>query len=137
MDIVKVDAFAQQKNPKRHFLRAIGNSFNEVTWRGLEPHQSFSFCNISTNMVARGIQSWSKWAFVGRLFEIWPKFFNQICADMWWTNAENFKKLSWFLFDLWLYNQKFVATNGLQLSVIIKSGQLESICCNKFSVFQL
>ena len=57
MDIVRVDALAWQKNPKRHFFGAIGNPFHEVTWIGLEPHQIFSFCNISTNMVARGVQS--------------------------------------------------------------------------------
>ena len=57
MDVVKVDALLVRKNPKRHFFRAIGNSFHEVTWIGLEPHQIFSFCNISTNMVARGVGS--------------------------------------------------------------------------------
>ena len=31
VDIVKVDALAQQKNPKCHFFRAIVNSFHEVT----------------------------------------------------------------------------------------------------------
>ena len=60
VDIVRVDALARQKNPKRHFFRAIGNSFHEVTWIGLEPHQIFSFCNISTNMVARGVQSFGR-----------------------------------------------------------------------------
>ena len=30
---------------------------------------------------------------------------------MWWTNAENFKNISWFLFDLELKDWKFVATN--------------------------
>ena len=55
-----VHALARQKNPKRHFFRAIGNSFHEVTWIGLEPHQIFSSCNISTNMVARGIQSFGQ-----------------------------------------------------------------------------
>ena len=57
---MRVDALARQKNPKRHFFRAIGNSFHEVTWIGLEPHQIFSFCNISTNMVARGVQSFGR-----------------------------------------------------------------------------
>ena len=43
MDIVRVDALARRKNPKRHFFRDIQNSFHEVTHVGLEPHQIFSF----------------------------------------------------------------------------------------------
>ena len=43
MDIVKVDALARQKNPKRCFFRDIGNSFYVVTLIGPEPHQFFSF----------------------------------------------------------------------------------------------
>ena len=75
---MKVDALARQKNSKRHFLEHISksfqkvtpmdpephhffqdieNSFHQVTHIGPEPHQFFSFSNISTNTVARGIQS--------------------------------------------------------------------------------
>ena len=43
IDIVKVDALAQWKISKRHFLKDIENSFQEVTPMGLEPHQFFSF----------------------------------------------------------------------------------------------
>ena len=57
MDIVKLDTLTQQKISKRHFFRGIENSFHEVTHIGLEPHQSFSFLNISTNTVARGLKS--------------------------------------------------------------------------------
>ena len=60
MDILKVDALARQKNSKRHFLEDISKSFQEVTPMGPEPHQFFSFSNISTNMVARGIQSFGR-----------------------------------------------------------------------------
>ena len=60
VDVVKVDALARQKNSKRHFLRDISKSFQEVTPMGPEPHQFFSFSNISTNMVARGIQSFGR-----------------------------------------------------------------------------
>ena len=56
MDVLKVDALAWQKNSKRHFLEDISKSFQEVTPMGPQPHQFFSFSNISTNMVARGIQ---------------------------------------------------------------------------------
>ena len=58
VDIVKVDALAQQKISKCHFFRGIENSFREVTHTiGLEPRQYFSFQNISTNTVARGLKS--------------------------------------------------------------------------------
>ena len=50
----------RQKNQKRHFLRDISKSFQEVTPMGPEPHQFFSFSNISTNWVARGIQSFGQ-----------------------------------------------------------------------------
>ena len=60
MDIVKVDALAWQKNSKRHFLRDISKSFQEDTPMGPEPRQFFSFSNISTNTVARGIQSFGQ-----------------------------------------------------------------------------
>ena len=60
MDILKVDALARQKNSKRHFLEDISKSFQEVTPMGPEPHQFFSFSNISANMVARGIQSFGQ-----------------------------------------------------------------------------
>ena len=57
---MKVDALARQKNSKRHFLEDISKFFQEVTPMGPEPHQFFSFSNISTNMVARGIQSFGQ-----------------------------------------------------------------------------
>ena len=57
MDIVKVDALAQQKNLKCHFLKDIVKSFHEDAHIVLEPHQIFFFFNISTNTVARDIQS--------------------------------------------------------------------------------
>ena len=82
MDILKVDALARQKNSKRHFLDDISKPFQEVTLMGPEPHQFFSFSNILANMVARGIQSFPKWAVDGRLIEQRPNFFSQICANM-------------------------------------------------------
>ena len=60
VDVMKMDALARQKNQKRHFLKDISKSFQEVTPMGPEPHQFFSFSNISTNMVARGIQSFGR-----------------------------------------------------------------------------
>ena len=60
VDVVKVDALARRKNSKRHFLGDISKSFQEVIPMGPEPHHFFSFSNISTNMVARGIQSFGR-----------------------------------------------------------------------------
>ena len=60
MDVLKVDALAQRKNSKRHFLGDISKSFQEVTAMGPEPHHFFSYSFISTNMVARGIQSFGR-----------------------------------------------------------------------------
>ena len=48
------------KKFKPPFFGHIENSFHEVTHMGLKPHQIFSFENISTNTVARGIQSFGQ-----------------------------------------------------------------------------
>ena len=60
MDIVKVDLLLVQKFSKRHFLRDIEKSFQEVTPISLEPHDLFSFENISTNTVTKGVQSFGQ-----------------------------------------------------------------------------
>ena len=57
MDVVKVDLLLVQKISKRHFLRDIEKSFQEITPIGPEPHQFFSFYNISINTVARGVKN--------------------------------------------------------------------------------
>ena len=46
-----------QKISKRHFFQDIKNSFHGVTRMGLETHQNFFQIFFSTNMVARGVQS--------------------------------------------------------------------------------
>ena len=43
MDIVKVDLLLIRKISKRHFLRDIEKSFQEVTPMGPEPHHFFLF----------------------------------------------------------------------------------------------
>ena len=53
-------ALARWRISKCHFFKDIANSFHEVTHIGLEPHQFFSFWNISTNTVARDIQSFGR-----------------------------------------------------------------------------
>ena len=45
------------KISKRHFFQCMKNSFHCVTQMGLEPYQIFFLIFFSTNMVARGIQS--------------------------------------------------------------------------------
>ena len=60
MDILKVDPQAFQKNQKSYIFRDIKKSFQEVIPIGPEPHQFFSFQNISTNTVARGVQNLGK-----------------------------------------------------------------------------
>ena len=60
VDIVNVDALARWKISKCHFFKDIANSFHEVTHLSLEPHHFFSFQNISTNTIARDVQSFSR-----------------------------------------------------------------------------
>ena len=43
MDVLKVDALAQWKISKHHFLKDIENSLHEATHLGLEPHHFFFF----------------------------------------------------------------------------------------------
>ena len=52
-----LDALLVPKISKRHFFQDIKNSFHGVTRMGLEPHQNFFQNFFSTNMVARGVQS--------------------------------------------------------------------------------
>ena len=72
----------------------------------------------------------------GRLIEQRPKFLCQFSTNLWWTHAENFKTISWLLFELLLNDWKFVVTNGLLLYTFLIFVQQEAICCNKFSVNQ-
>ena len=52
-----LDGAVVQKISKRHFFQDIKNSLHEVTQMGLKPHQIFFQKIFSTNMVARGVQS--------------------------------------------------------------------------------
>ena len=54
-----LDTLLVPKISKRHFFQGIKNSFHVVTRMGLEPHQIFFQNFLSTNMVARGVQSFS------------------------------------------------------------------------------
>ena len=52
-----LDGAVVRKISKRHFFQDIENSFHGVTQIGLKPHQNFFQKFFSTNMVARGVQS--------------------------------------------------------------------------------
>ena len=68
---------------------------------GLKPHQIFFQNFFSTIMVARGIQSFCILeGATDPLIEQWLKFSSEFSPDIWWTNVENFKKISWSLFEL-------------------------------------
>ena len=55
-----MDALAWSKISKCHFLKDIENSFHEITHIGQEPRQTFSFLYISTNIVARDVESFDQ-----------------------------------------------------------------------------
>ena len=55
-----LDTLLVRKISKRHFLKDIENSFQEVTQIGPEPPHFFSFSNISTNRVARDFQNFGR-----------------------------------------------------------------------------
>ena len=87
-----LDGALVPKFSKRHFFQDIKNSFNGVTWMGLETHQNFFQILFSTIMVARGVQSFCPLeGATDPLIEKWLKFFCQFISDIWWTNAENFR----------------------------------------------
>ena len=83
---------------------------------GLEPHQNFFQNFFSTNMVARGVQSFCILeGATDPLIEQWLKFSSQFSPDMWWTNAENFKLISWAVSELWSSNWKILSSARLRL----------------------
>ena len=101
VDIMKVDALLVQKYPKRQLFRDIGNSIYEVTYIGLEPHWVFFLFEISQQIWS--LEASKALAKIGcGVQAVWntTKNFCQVCTDMWWSNAENFKKMSRFLFEL-------------------------------------
>ena len=59
------------KNSKRHFFQDIKKSFHGATQIVPKPHQIFFWKNISTNMVARGVQSfgWNGPVVAGQLIK--------------------------------------------------------------------
>ena len=56
-------------------------------------------------MVARGVQSFCiVEGATDLLIKQWLKFSSQFSPDMWWTNAENFKSISWVVSELLPFN---------------------------------
>ena len=73
-----LDGAVVRKISKRHFLQDIKNSLHGVTRMGLKPHQIFFQKFFSTNMVARGVQSFcihwpTDWPMTKIFMEIYPK----------------------------------------------------------------
>ena len=109
-----LDSALVRKISKRHFFQDIKNSLHGVTRMGLKPHQNFFQNFFSTNMVARGVQSFCILeGATDLLIEQWLKFLCQFTPDMWWANPENFKSISWVVSDLLPFNWKILAIVGL------------------------
>ena len=71
------------KKFKTQFFRDIEDSFHEVTHLGLELHQFFSFQNISTNVVARAVQSYGRnGSWLASRLSQGQHFFCQICTHI-------------------------------------------------------
>ena len=68
----------------------------------------FSKKKIPTKRLLELSKFLAKWAVAGRLIEQQQIFCCQFSTDMWWTNAESFKKNSWFIFKSlqknWFYH---------------------------------
>ena len=76
----KSGLLTHSKNLKTPFLKDIGNSFHEVTYIGLEPHQFFFF-KISQQirlLETSKVLAEMGYAMAGRLFEIWQQSFCQM-----------------------------------------------------------
>ena len=74
MDIVKMDPLAFRKISKRHFLRDIEKSFQEITPMGPEPHQFFFLFKISQQIWwLEAPKILAKWAVADGLIEQRPK----------------------------------------------------------------
>ena len=79
------------KFPSNGLLEMVWNLPSFFRFKKFQQIRSLEAFKISAKM-GRGWQA--DWAMA--------KIFCQICANMWWTNAENFKKIPWFLFELYL-----------------------------------
>ena len=130
-----LDGAAFWKIWKRHFFQDIKKSFHRVTQMGLKPHQNFFQFFFSTNMAAGGVQSFCILeGATDPLIEQWLKFLRQFTPDMWWTNAENFKSISWVVSDLLSFNWKILAIVRLLPYKIGQFVRMQANNCQNFSV---
>ena len=130
-----LDSAVVRKISKRHFFQDIKNSLHGVTRMGLKPHQNFFQKFFSTNMVARGVQSFCILeGATDLLIEQWLKFLCQFTPDIWWANAENFKSISWVVSDLLPFNWKILAIVGLHAYKIGQFVRMQANNCQNFSV---
>ena len=95
-----LDSRATWKISKRRFFGDFLNSFNWVTQIGPKTTQKIFFENISKTTGATVVQNFGILDGAADLrVEIWPKFFCQFSAVMWWTFAENFNEISQTVFE--------------------------------------
>ena len=95
-----LDSRANWKISKRRFFGDFLNSFNWVTQIGPKTTQKIFFENISKTTGATVVQNFGILdGAADMLVEIWPKFFCQFSAVMWWTFAENFNEISQTVFE--------------------------------------
>ena len=95
-----LDSRANWKISKRRFFGDFLNSFNWVTQIGPKMTQKIFFENISKTTGATVVQNFGILDGAADLrVEIWPKFFCQFSAVMWWTFAENFNEISQTVFE--------------------------------------
>ena len=97
--LCRVDFQLNQKISKRRFFQDIKNSFQWVIGNGLKPTQFFSFQNISTNTVARDVQSFGR---NGPWLAGWLSSDQNFCANLAQTCDEHMLKISKRYLDSYL-----------------------------------
>ena len=111
-----LDALLIPQNFKTPFFSRYQKFLSWGNLNGSRTRPNFFQKFFSTNMVARGLQSF--YILEGAtdpLIEQWLKFSSKFSPDMWWTYAENFKSISWVVSELWSFNWKILAFGRLPL----------------------
>ena len=104
VDSVRMDFQLDQKISKRRFFQDIKNSFQWVIGNGLKPTQFFSFQNISTNTVAREVQSFGQ---------------NGPWLAGWLSNGQNF-----FVNLAQTWDEEMLKISGRYLDSCLSNGQI-------------
>ena len=103
------------KNLKTPFFPRYQKILSSGNSNGSKTSPKFFSIFFSTNMDAGGVQSFCILeGATDPLIEQWLEFSSQFSPDMWWTNAENFKSISWAVSDLWSFNWKNLASACLR-----------------------